>query len=49
MKTEVQTEHSGRWDSEKREAQTGKSLDRSCSEAILSLETWSHHHVSKQH
>lgn len=32
---------------QRREAQTSKSLDRSCPQAILRLETWSYHHVLK--
>jgi len=47
IKTEVQTEHSGRWDSERRAAWAGIRLDRSRSQSILSLKTCSHHHISK--
>lgn len=47
IKTEVQTEHSGRWDSERRAAWAGTRLDRSRSQSILSLKTCSHHQISK--
>lgn len=45
LKTEIQTEHSGRWDPEKKDSQKSR---RVMFTGYLSLKAWSHHHVSEQ-